>query len=639
MKSYKVKSLYGDIEPHEVFLDKMAQEKENELGLTEKRFEVPLKEKISYVLYGIFLLLAMVLLVKTFYLQVVEGNKMHTLAENNKGSSSLIIPERGVIYDKNLKKLVSNSPAFDLLCDRAYFSQSSEKTSREISDIAQSIGQDSLDIEKKIQESGDSEVLVLENINHETLLVLETKIKDIEGCEIRQNTIRDYSYGEVFSQILGYTGRINKDEYGDSSGYAINDYIGKIGLEKYYEAYLRGTPGQSKIVKTASGQEKTKEILKEPKAGSNLVLNIDADLQEKVYLALESSIKNVGAKKGAAVAIDPRTGAVLALVSYPSYNDNLFSGGISQENYSKIINDPYQPLFNRVLAAQYPTGSTIKPFEAYGALQEKIIDPKKQINDIGYIEVKSQYNPSVVYRYGGVTPHGWVDMREAIAVSSNIYFYSIGGGYQDQQGLGPARIKKYLELFGWGKKTGIDLPGEFEGFIPTPEWKKANIKEQWWDGDTYNLSIGQSYLKVTPLQVALAYSVIANGGTIYKPQIVNKITDALGNVEKSFDPEVTASSFIDTEDLQVVREGMRDCVKESYGSAYSLSSLPVSVAAKTGTAEIGREGYYNAWIATFAPYENPEIVFVATIESVNGLRSATLPVAKEVLDWYFSQSR
>lgn len=171
------------------------------------------------------------------------------------------------------------------------------------------------------------------------------------------------------------------------------------------------------------------------------------------------------------MAMDPRTGAVLALVSYPSYDDNLFSKGISQADYDKILNDPSRPLFNRAIAAKYPTGSTIKPFEASAALQEKIISPDKQINDLGYILIHSQYDPSVVYRYGGVEPHGLVDMRKAIAVSSNIYFYTVGGGYGDQQGLGPQRIKKYLSFFGWDKKTGIDLPGEFSGFIPDPAWK------------------------------------------------------------------------------------------------------------------------------------------------------------------------
>lgn len=642
MKSYKVKNTFADIESHEVFLDKLARAKEEELGISEKKFEVPLKKKISYVLFGIFLLLGIVLFSKTFYLQIFEGKKLYTAAENNKGSASVVVPERGVIYDKNLKKLVSNSPAFDLVCERSRFSISSEEVSKEIQNIAETVGSNIADLTGKILSSDSAEVLVAEDLSHENLLVLETKINDLQGCRIQQNTARNYLYGSIFSQVLGYTGRINKDEYSTSTGYAINDYIGKSGLEKYYESYLRGTPGQSKPTKKTENGQAGSEVVIQPQAGNNLVLNIDADLQSRIYNALEKSIKNVGAKKGAAVAMDPRTGAVLALVSYPSYDDNLFSKGISQTDYDKIANDLSQPFFNRAISAQYPTGSTIKPFEASAALQEKLISPDKQINDIGYILVPNQYDPSIVYKYSGVTPHGWVDMRKALAVSSNIYFYTVGGGYGDQQGLGPTRIKKYLSLFGWNEKTGIDLPGEFSGFIPDPAWKKATKGATWVDGDTYNLAIGQSDLQTTPLQVATAYCAIANGGTLYKPQVVNRIIDSLTSSTqplKSFAPEIIRSNFIDPENLQIVREGMRDGVTKPYGLSAYLNDLPVLVAAKTGTAEIGYRDRFNVWSSVFAPYENPQIVLVVTVEDVQGLGAVTLPVAHDVLNWYFSQHK
>ena len=630
------------MELHEVFLDKLAHDREEELGISEIKFEVPLKEKIPYVLFGIFFLLAVVLFSKTFYLQIFEGKKLYTAAENNKGSSNIVMPERGIIYDKNFKKLVSNSPVFDLVCDRAHFSFSSDQVTKEVSDIAISVGEKPEEISNKIQSADSSQVLVAEEISHENILVLEIKINSIPGCKIQQNTSRDYLYGSIFSQILGYTGRINKDEYSSYAGYSINGYIGKTGLEKYYEGYLRGSPGQSKPNITARGEKKSEEIVSEPKSGNNLVLNIDADLQSQVYNALEKRLKDIGAKKGAAVAMDPRTGAILALVSYPSYDDNLFSNGISYNEYGALENDPSQPLFNRAIAARYPTGSTIKPFEAAAALQENLISPTKQINDIGYILVQSQYDPNITYRYGGVTPHGWVDMKKALAVSSNIYFYTVGGGYGDQQGLGPTRIKKYLSLFGWDQKTGIDLPGEFAGFIPDPAWKKVKKGAGWTDGDTYNLSIGQSDLQTTPLQVASAYCAIANGGTLYKPQIVNKIIDPSissgqgGAVVKQFDPEIIRSNFINPANLEIVRQGMRDGVTEDYGLSRSLNNLPVAVAAKTGTAEIGYQNKFNLWSAVFAPYDNPQIVLVVTAEEVQALGAVTLPVAHDVLNWYFS---
>lgn len=644
MKTYRVKNSFSDIEPHEVFLDKLAHSKEDELGLSEKKLEVPLKERMAYILFGIFFILSCVLLSKTIVLQVAQGKNLRIEAENNKGSVNLILPSRGIIYDKNLKKLVLNSPAYDLVCDRAQFSVSSEEIIAEVTGISEIVGISQEDFLGKIRQADTSEFLVADNIEHSKLLALEAKINDFPDCRIRQNTAREYVYGPIFSQILGYTGRINKDEYSNSNGYSINDYIGKTGLERYYESSLRGKTGQSKSLKSAQGKMTGSQVLYEAEPGDNLVLNIDADLQSRVYNALEKSIKNVGAKKGAAVAMDPRTGAVLALVSYPAYDDNLFAKGISQADFDKIQNDPSNPLFNRAIAAKYPTGSTIKPFEASAALQEKIISPDKQINDPGYILVHSQYDPTIVYKYGGVTPHGMVDMRKALAVSSNIYFYTVGGGYEDQKGLGPAGIKKYLSLFGWDTKTGIDLPGEFSGFIPDPAWKKQVKGQPWWDGDTYNLAIGQSDLQTTPLQVATAYCAIANGGTLYKPQIVNRIIkntegsqDTEGASIKQFTPEVIRSNFIDAENLKIVREGMRDAVIKPYGLSASLKNLPVSVAAKTGTAEIGRENHFNVWSSVFAPYENPEIVLIVTVENVEGFGAVTLPVAQDVLNWYFSK--
>ena len=637
---YRVKEGAGDIETHEVFLDKLAKAKEEELGFSEKKFEIKINEKIIYSIFGLFFLCATVLFSKTFYLQTFKGSELHTLSENNKGRIGLIIPERGIIYDSNMKKLVSNSPAFDLLCDKRNFSDANEQYAKEILLLSGILKKDGSHIKNEIIESDQFEVALSQNLPQETLLVLEAKMGDLPDCRIEKNTARNYVMSPVFSQVLGYTSRINKDELQVNGNYGISDYIGKVGIEKYYESYLRGIPGKIESVQNAVGIKKEDNILSSPQPGYGVVLNIDSDLQKKVYDSLAASIKNIGAKKGAAVALNPKTGAVLAMVSYPSYDGNIFSTTISQSDFNDLINDPNQPFFNRAIAAKYPTGSTIKPFLAAGALQENLISPDKIINDPGYILVHSQYDPSVTYRFGGVVPHGLVDMREALAVSSNIYFYTIGGGYGDQKGLGPTRIKKYLDLFGWENKTGIDLPGEFSGFVPSPEWKKQTKNEGWWDGDTYNLSIGQSDLQVTPLQVAVAYGAIANGGTLYKPQIMKKIIDSSKNkpnIIQEFKPEIISQIGIDQKNLQIVREGMRDGVQKSYGSSFMLNDLPVAVAGKTGTVETNKAGYFNAWSSNFAPYDNPEIVFVATIESVNGLRAATLPVAHDVLQYYFSK--
>jgi penicillin-binding protein 2 len=274
---------------------------------------------------------------------------------------------------------------------------------------------------------------------------------------------------------------------------------------------------------------------------------------------------------------------------------------------------------------------------ASAALQEKIISPEKTIYDPGFIEVPNQYNPNIVYRFMDWKPHGTVNLRKAIAVSCNVYFYTIGGGYNGQEGLGAERIEKYLKLFGWGSKTGIDLPGEKTGLIPDPTWKKENIGENWYTGDTYHLSIGQGYLTATPLQVVTAFSAIANGGILYEPRLVQKIIDSQKDTFEELKPEIIRENFIDPKNLQIVREGMREGV--TYGSSVILNDLPVNSAAKTGTAETGKENVYHNWVTVFAPYEDPQIVLTIVIENVPGAQVAALPIAKNILAWYFSKNK
>lgn len=639
LEKYKIKRAAEELETHHVFLDALAHSREEAMGITEKKFEVPLGASTIYLLFGFFFVCSLILFSKTFYLQVIDGKQLYIASENNKGKINLIPAPRGIIYDSNGVKLVLNSPDFNLVCDKRNFIQSSPKSMSQISVMSAVLGQPEAQISAAINASEESKVLMLENIPQETLLVLEAKMNELSDCHIEKNTLRNYVMGPIFSHVLGYTGKPNKEELQSAANITSTDNVGKTGLEKFYDASLRGAPGRTKTDRNGGHQT---DVVTPEKSGYNLVLNIDSKLQKEVYNALEKSIKNIGSKKGAAIAMDPRTGAILALVSYPAYDDNIFSGGISQADFNALLNDPNQPFFNRAIAAKYPTGSTIKPFEASGALQENIISPTKLINDPGYITIHSQYDPSVVYTFSGVTPHGLVDMRKAIAVSSNIYFYTVGGGYGDQKGLGPAGIKKYLDMYGWEQKTGIDLPGEFKGFVPSPGWKLQTKKENWWDGDTYNLSIGQSDLQVTPLHVATAYAAIANGGTLYQPQIVQKIIDGSGKdatVIQEFAPQVSSQLSIDQKNLQIVREGMRDGVQKEYGSSHMLADLPVAVAGKTGTAQTNKDGIFNTWSANFAPYDNPEIVFLATIEGVQGLRAATLPVAHDVLKYYFSQHK
>ncbi len=633
---YKISNIRADIEPHEVFLDKLAKNKEEELGITQKKLEVPLQEKLAYVIFGIFVIAVILLFAKVFYLQVVQGENLAILSENNRFRIQFIRPERGVVYDNNLKQLVFNSPAFDLICDKRDLFTLSLDSAKEIEEIANIIGKDPQILKQEIEESNNSQVLIYENLPQQTIVLLEAKINDFPGFEIITNTVRDYVSGSLFSHLMGYMSKINKNELEVYKNHSVSDYVGKTGVEKSYEEILRGKPGIIQIEKDVFGRKKNEKTESLPEDGKSLVLYLDSDLQKKLTEELEKRLKMTGVKKAAAVALDPKTGGVLALVSIPSFDNNIFSEGTSIEEWQKIQNDPLKPFFNRAIAGQYPTGSTIKPLIASAALQEKIISPNKEIYDFGYIEVKNQYDPSIIYRYGGLEQPGYYDMRKAISESSNIYFYTVGGGYKDQPGLGPTRIKKYLELFGWGSKTQIDLPNESQGFVPWPEWKKQVKGENWWDGDTYHLSIGQGDLTATPLQLASAFAAIANGGILYQPEVVKEIVNTSSGSMQTFQemkPKILRENFIDPENLKVVREGMRQGVIDGTGQV--LQSLPVKAASKTGTAQLSRENYYDIWAAVFAPYDDPQIVLVIIIEDVEGLHVPSLMVAKEVLDWYF----
>ncbi len=651
-KRYKVNSFKRDIEPHEVFLDKLSKRRDEELGISEKRLEVPLQEKLPYILFGIFMFFIIILFATTFYLQIVRGKSFTILSENNKLRTYLITPERGVIYDRNLNQLVLNSSAFDLVCDKRDFPSSPLERIKEIEQIAQIIGKNPEDLKKEIEKSETSRVLISENLSHQTLVLLETKIKDFSGFQIEKNTVRDYISGSQFSHLVGFTGKINKEELKSFEDYSITDYIGKEGLEKSYEKILRGKPGKIQIEKDALGEKKSEEILISPESGESLVLHFDLNLQEKIIEELNKSLKRIGAKKAAAVALDPKTGGILALISLPDFDNNLLSQGISQEEWEALIKDDLEPLFNRAISGGYATGSTIKPFIAQAALEEGIISPEKKLYCPVELCLFNKYTEENECFYDWEF-HGWSNIKRAISESVNPFFYMVGGGYiapksadprlpKSFEGLGEEGIKKWLSYFNWGRKTDVDLPGEIGGRVPDPEWKKNYFEKPeqkvWTIGDTYHLSIGQGDILATPLQVATSFSVIANKGILYQPQAVQKIITGSAISPQTVTeilPKVIRKDFTDPENIQTVAEGMREAV--IYGSSRTLSTVPVKVAAKTGTAQIPREEHYHHWVTVFAPYEDPQIVLTIIIEEVEGIQSATLPVAKEVLNWYFTQ--
>jgi penicillin-binding protein 2 len=641
LNNKKVKTRFKeDIEPHDVLVDSLAQKKEEEIGITEKKFEVPLSRKILWLFLIFNLILILILFAKTFQLQVLENKNFLAKAQENKFIISYIKAERGIIYDKNLNQLVFNQPSFDLILDKRELPKNDDDKIRVLKEVSEILGKDFDELKKKIGEDQNQQVLIAENLDHQTLIILETKKNELPGFETEKNSIRYYEEGKMFAHLVGYTGKIRAEEYKDSpEKYSISDYVGREGVEKSYEYFLRVIPGKLQMERDVLGNIISKEVISLPESGKSLVLWLDSDLQRKITEELDRVIKSVGAKKGAAVALDPKTGGVLSLVSIPSFDNNIFQKGADPKEVEKLLQDPEEPLFDRVISGTYLTGSTIKPLIASAALEEKIISLQKKINCEGKIVIPNPWEPDLPTIKKDWTIHGLTDLRKALAESCNVYFYTVGGGYKNQEGLGLVRIKKYLDLFGWEAKTGIDLPGEVAGFVPDKEWKKNTIGESWVDGDTYNLSIGQGFIKITLLEVATAFSAIANGGKLLQPQVVQKIIDSEKNVIEENQSKIIHDNFIDPENLEIVREGMRWAVtgqNSPQASSVLLNSLPVAVAAKTGTAELGGD-HYNNWVTVFAPYDDPQIVLTIVIENVEKAQVAALPVAKEVLQWYFGR--
>lgn len=631
-----------EIEPQEIFLDSSVQKKEIEIGVSEGKIEVPLSQKILWGLFLFFLVLVIALFGRTFQLQVFLEDKYLSLSEKNRLTTSLIVPVRGVIYDSKGEQLVLNGPAFDLICDKKNLPKEKGARLKIIKEVSNTIEIDFESLKNQISDANSAQVLVTENISHEALILLETKLEELPGFEIKKNTVRQYPNGENFSHLVGYTSRISQEEFRGMEDYLVTDYIGKTGLEKFYEEVLRGKSGEIQIERDTFGRQVGESVEFKPESGKSLILYLDAELQETIIQSLKKSLVRVGSQKAAVIAMNPKSGGILAMISLPNFDNNKFSQGISQQEFREIQTDPYDPLFFRAVSGTYPSGSTIKPLIASAALQEKLIAPTKKIHCQGNIQIENPWNPEIVYTFKDWTIHGWTDMRKAIAQSCNVYFYTIGGGYKDFQGLGVDRIEKYLKLFGWGEKTGIDISEEKKGLIPSRDWKKEYFERPedkiWVPGDTYNLSIGQGYLSATPLQVVTSFAAIVNGGKILIPHLVKEIISGpLESPEsiQEIQPEVLRKDFISAENFQVVREGMREAVL--YGSSVLLNDLPVKAAAKTGTAQTSKEGYFHNWVTVFAPYENPEIILTVLVEDVEGEQSAVLPVAKEVLEWYFTQ--
>ncbi|MCX6760377.1 MAG: penicillin-binding transpeptidase domain-containing protein, partial [Candidatus Nealsonbacteria bacterium] len=459
-KGKRIRFSHSDyIEPQEVFLDSLARKKEEQLGLSEKKIEVPLSLSVMKIFFAFFVLAMLFLLLKTFQMQILQYPQYSALAQENRYIIRSLESGRGVIYDSENVILASNKPSFNLIVNKDDFPQNEAEQDKILSEISSIVGEPIESLKEKISKNkkgNQPTTLITEVIDHQKLIVLQTRISNWPGVEIEESTVREYKDGPLFSHVMGYTGMVTEEELKKNAEiYSNFDQVGRAGIEKTYEDVLKRTAGKIRIERDANGNQIKKEIVSLPESGRSLRLWLDAGLQKKIEEELKKTMENVNAKNAVAVALNPKNGGVLAMVSIPGFDNNLFSQKTDPEALKALLVDKTEPLLNRVIAGKYTTGSTIKPFEASAALQEKLISPDKLIDDKGYILVKNRYDPSIVYKYSGIVPHGLVDMRKALAVSSNIYFYTIGGGYEGQKGLGPSRIEEYLSLFGWSEKTGI----------------------------------------------------------------------------------------------------------------------------------------------------------------------------------------
>jgi len=462
-------------------------------------------------------------------------------------------------------------------------------------------------------------------------LIIKSKLPVYGEFEISPTFLREYSEPSL-CHALGYIGKISETEQDSKPVANINGITGKSGIEKAYDDYLQGTPGSHKAEVDANN--KLVRLLKDDEAriGKTLKTSLNKDLQKYAYERLKEEA-DAKQTQVALVAMDPKTGGILAMVSLPLYDNNKLSSGIKQEELNDIFNNKSKPLLNRTISGVYPAGSTIKPFIATSALEAGIVNEDTAFETPPFIEIGQ-------WKFPDWKDHGYTDIKTAIAQSNNIFFYALGGGYAQspiKKGLGPEGIKKGLEKFGFGSATGIDLNSEEGGFLPTPEWKKRKTGESWYIGNTYNMAIGQGDLLVTPLQIASATSAIANGGKLYRPFIVSEVSNSEGNkIENPLSGEkLVSENIFSANNLRIVREGMRKTV-ENGGSAYGVfgADFPIDVAAKTGTAQFGSEDKTHAWFTSFAPYNDPQIVVSVIVEGAGEGYEAAAPAAKDILKWW-----
>lgn len=573
-------------------------------------------------------------------LQVVERPQHATAAEANRIRLVPIPALRGVIYDRNGELLAWNAPTFTISIVEADLPK--ERRAEVVSRLAELLRTTPQDLERALgrgRVAGDRflPIPVREQVPREVALTVEEYSWQLPGVQVSIESARVYADSPALAHVLGHLGQPTAEEYErryKPEGYGIREKVGEAGVEAVYEEDLRGRPG-ARLVEIDAGGRPLRELrVVPPEPGKNLQLTIDLGLQRAVEEILR--VRLPADSPGVAIVSRPDTGEILAMASVPGYDANVFSSPDRDAVVAPLLTDRRLPLFHRAIAGQYPPGSVFKLAVAAGALQERVANRNTIIRSDGGIRVPHDYDPRQSTWLPDWRAHGVQNFIQGLANSSNVYFYYLGGGFQDFEGLGNARIAAYARLLGYGEPTGVDLPGEEAGRMPTASWKLANFDQPWLKGDTYNMSIGQGFVLVTPLQVAHVTNTIANGGFVVQPRVGKAVLDTDGKTVRTIEAPPGRVTGLRSDVLAVMWEGMEAVLNTDLSASHRLPAI--RVAGKTGTAEFGvRDSRGNqpthGWFTAFAPIERPEVSVTVFMERGSGPAGA-VPITMEILRAY-----
>ncbi|HEX5589114.1 MAG TPA: penicillin-binding protein 2 [Candidatus Limnocylindrales bacterium] len=556
------------------------------------------RSPIRFIAFGITVVLAAsLLLVRLFALQIGSGGRFAQLAEYNRTTNQAIPSTRGVIYDRNGVPLVTNVPGYTVKIRPSDLPE--PQRAEVVARLAALLRLSPADINVAIDSNPGSRfdlVRIATDVDPNVANFISESRIDLPGVEVVVESRRDYTTGPLLAHVIGYTGPINAAQLEDlkPAGYLPDDLIGKAGVEATYEEVLRGTYGLESVERDASGRKlQVLQTIEEPVAGSSLELTIDVQSQRWAEQALRWGMSEAGLRRGVVLVMNPQTGEILAMVSLPAYDDNLFARGISNADYQALVTDPNKPLTNHAIAEHFPPGSTYKLVAGTGGLADGKITPSTKIATKSYLTLGST-------RFWEWNRRGWgaCNLMCGFGHSSDTYFYQVAGM------LGIDRLAYWANQYGFGERTGVDLPGEVPGIVPSNQWKLETIGTEVFPGEVYQAGIGQGYDVVTPLQLINAYAALANGGTLYQPRVVRNVLDADGNVVKAYEPTVLRELDVDDAALEAMRKAARNTVLIRH--TYNLVDLPIVVAGKSGTAEYGLRDEKNrlpfhSWFVAFVP--------------------------------------